>query len=114
MADACESLITPTLVTAAGIEQTLVTGDSCGSRFPCVVNNVWIRATNTGAARNITFHAQHGGSDIVVAVPQTTGDVTFAFNDVSELIDGAGFVHLTYSGVPTAVSIKVFRMPAPG
>ena len=114
MADACESTITPTLVTATGIAQTLVNGDSCGSKFAAGVNNIWMRATNSSTARSITFVNQVGGSPLVIPVPQTTGDITWAFDDLTDYLDAAGYVHFTYSAAPsTTLKVAVFRMPVP-
>ena len=61
MTDPCETTITPTLITSAGIQQTLVAANSCGSKFRAYGNRCIVRVLNAGASMTVTAHNQAGG-----------------------------------------------------
>lgn len=114
MTDPCETTITPTLITSAGIQQTLVAANSCGSKFRAYGNSCLVRVLNAGASMTVTAHNQEGGSDNVVTVAAVgsapLNDVTFCLPAAGEFIDRDGYIHLTFSRV-TDVTVDVLHVP---
>lgn len=110
MTDPCETTITPTLITSAGVQQTLEAANACGSKFLAYGNSCFVRVANTGASMTVDVVNQKGGSNVEVTVPQTTGDKTFCLLAAGDFIDGDGYIHLTFSR-ETSVTVGVFRAP---
>jgi hypothetical protein len=108
--------LTPTVLTDAGVSQTLSAANSCGSKWKARYND-FVRVTNTtGTDIHIVFANQIGGSDLDITVAATTGDETIAFdedNPIGDFMDEGGYVNFTWTGtVASNVSVGIFRMPA--
>jgi hypothetical protein len=110
MTDPCETTITPTLLTSAGVQLTTAAANSCGSKFKAYAGRALLRIKNTGAQMTATIHNLAGGTDMTLIIPATTGDQLIILETPADFTDNDGYAHVTFSR-DTSVEIGIFKVP---
>ncbi len=94
-----------------GLDEGLVAANADGSKFTCPdPQRTYIHVTNTNAGiKTMTIHAyklsnQGTLDDAVIPIPALTGDLMCGPME-SYLVDGAGYVHVTYDDVTNVLIV---------
>ena len=109
-----ETTLVKQFIALTGLDEALVAANADGSKFTCPDPlRTYIHVLNTNVAiKTMTIVAQklsnQGALDhAVIPSPATTGDLMCGPME-SYLVDGAGYVHVTYNDV-TNVTIVVVQ-----